>query len=450
MTTIDVELEEMPVKVGEMTVTPDYFDKNPDAPASTHTFDYEEIRRAPGAAEDALRAIQSVTGVSSIFDMDAALIVRGGNSDENLTLIDNIEIYNPFHFSRVGAGQGGLSIINPEIIRKVDFSTGGFPAKHSDRLSSVYEIAVKDGNRIGFAGDTYLNFGGFGGVFDGPLSTNCSDLVTVRRGYFDILLDLLEDNPPLVRYYDAFGKVTWEPNSKHKLSFVSFFFQDDLSEALTERDQNYPDESRVQKRIVDALSLGSNWLYSLNHHGYTQVTTYWASNRFKSNKGPEYNPNKYVSDSRENEAALKGELTYQFSKQTEIKAGISGKFIDGKELHKADDDTLQTGTVIPAYRKDFSTDGSLLKGGAFVQFKQRLWNRGTTNVGIRYDYFDHNKENSLGPRLSISWHVTDKTVITGLYGHYYQTPALYKIAMQPTNEKIRSLLHMHNWEMKIS
>ena len=59
--------------------------------------------------------------------VSSALIVRGGDPEENLTLIENIEIYSPFHFANLGGDVGGgMSVIEPKLIDKTDVSTGGF------------------------------------------------------------------------------------------------------------------------------------------------------------------------------------------------------------------------------------------------------------------------------------------------------------------------------------
>lgn len=443
ITILDAGLEETTIKLGEVSVTPDYFERSFEIPTSNKSLDYEEIRRSPGAAEDAFRAIQSLPGVSTANETQASLIVRGGNNDENLVLIDNIEMNNPFHFAEVGAGQGALGIISSEVIRKIDFITGGFPSRYGDKLSSVYDISLKEGNKQQFAGDAYLNFGGFGGVFDGPVSEKGSYLIAVRRGFFDLVTDLIGD-PVSAQYYDALGKVTYELSSKHNLSLVAFYYQDKFSESQTNIEEINALESPFQKQKADGLSIGSNWQYFFSDHGYSLVTASWRRNKFSSYSGPQYNSDKYGSHSQENEIALKGEIPYQITKESEIKIGISGKLIDGEELHRFDKDTLQTGIVIPSFQKKFSVGKMLFKGGSFIQFQQRLIGKIIVNAGLRYDYFDYNKEGNWSSRVGVSLPVSDKTTLTGAYGQFYQTPAFYKIAMQSgTNEKLKNSKATH-------
>lgn len=443
ITTLNVGLEETTINLGEISVTTDFFEKSYEMPTSSKSLDYEEIRRSPGAAEDAFRAVQSLPGVSTANETEASLIVRGGNNDENLVLMDNIEINNPFHFAQVGAGQGALGIISSEVVRKIDFLTGGFPARYGDKLSSVYDISIKEGNKQQFAGDAYLNFGGFGGVFDGPISEKGSYLFTVRRGFFDLITDLIGD-PVSARYYDALGKINYELSPKHTLSLVAFYYQDNFRESQTDLNEMNTLESPFQKQKADGLSIGSNWRYLFSNQGYSLVTAYWRHNKFSSYSGSQFNPNKFGSESQDNEVALKGEVLYQLTKESEIKAGISGKLIDGEEIHRADDDTLQTGIVIPSFQNKFSTGNMLFKGGSFIQLQHRLTDRIIANAGLRYDYFDYNKESNWGPRIGVSWQLSDRTTLTGSYGQFFQTPAFYKIAMQSgSDEKLKNSKSTH-------
>ena len=77
-------------------------------------------------------------GVSQNNELSAGYNVRGGNFDENLIYVNDIEVYRPF-LARSGQ-QEGLSFINPSMISNILFSAGGFDAKYGDKLSSVLDI----------------------------------------------------------------------------------------------------------------------------------------------------------------------------------------------------------------------------------------------------------------------------------------------------------------------
>ena len=101
----------------------------------------ETVRKIPGANPGIENLLQALPGVSSNNELSTQYAVRGGNYDENLVYINDIEVYRPF-LIRSGQ-QEGLSIINPNLVRDIDFSAGGFQAKYGDKLSSVLDITYK-------------------------------------------------------------------------------------------------------------------------------------------------------------------------------------------------------------------------------------------------------------------------------------------------------------------
>ena len=112
-----LELIPTPIELEGATATGSYFRKPIESTVSYRTLSPQEIRRSPGSAEDIFRVMQSLPGVATAGGKSAQLIVRGGSPDENLTLLDNIEIYNPIHFARTGESMGVISIINSALLK---------------------------------------------------------------------------------------------------------------------------------------------------------------------------------------------------------------------------------------------------------------------------------------------------------------------------------------------
>ncbi len=98
----------------------------------------ETVRKIPGANPGVENLPQALPGVSSNNELSTQYAVRGGNYDENLVYINNIEVYRTF-LIRSGQ-QEGLSIINPDLVRDIYFCAGGFQAKYGEKLSSVLDI----------------------------------------------------------------------------------------------------------------------------------------------------------------------------------------------------------------------------------------------------------------------------------------------------------------------
>ncbi len=105
------------------------------------TISPETIRLIPGANAGVETLIKSLPGVNSNNELSTQYAVRGGNYDENLVYVNEIEVYRPF-LIRSGQ-QEGFSFVNTDLTSKVDFSAGGFQAKYGDKLSSVLDISYR-------------------------------------------------------------------------------------------------------------------------------------------------------------------------------------------------------------------------------------------------------------------------------------------------------------------
>ncbi len=99
------------------------------------TIPREVVRQIPGANAGVENILKLLPSVSSNNELSTQYSVRGGNYDENLVYVNEIEVYRPFLIR--SAQQEGLSFINSDLIQNIKFSAGGFQAKYGDKLSSV-------------------------------------------------------------------------------------------------------------------------------------------------------------------------------------------------------------------------------------------------------------------------------------------------------------------------
>ncbi len=111
------------------------------------TIDPVVIRTIPGANAGIENIIKTLPGVYSNNELSTSYAVRGGNYDENLVYVNEIEVYRPF-LIRSGQ-QEGLSFTNTDMVQNVDFSAGGFQSKYGDKLSSVLDITYRNPKKFG-------------------------------------------------------------------------------------------------------------------------------------------------------------------------------------------------------------------------------------------------------------------------------------------------------------
>jgi hypothetical protein len=111
------------------------------------TISPEVLRRIPGANAGVENILKTFAGVNSNNELSTQYAVRGGNYDENLVYVNEIEVYRPF-LIRSGQ-QEGLSFTNTDLVQNIDFSAGGFQAKYGDKLSSVLDITYRKPTAFG-------------------------------------------------------------------------------------------------------------------------------------------------------------------------------------------------------------------------------------------------------------------------------------------------------------
>ncbi len=164
--------------------------------------------------------IKTMPGVSSHNELSSQYSVRGGNYDENLVFVNDIEIYRPF-LVRSGQ-QEGQSFLNPDLVSGISFSAGGFDAKYGDKMSSVLDIKYKKPTE--FAGSFDVSLLGASAHVEGTFAKRFSYLVGLRyktNSYLLKGLDTKGNYKP--RFFDVQGMLNYEINKKWEISFLGTY-----------------------------------------------------------------------------------------------------------------------------------------------------------------------------------------------------------------------------------
>lgn len=178
----------------------------------------EVIRKIPGANAGIENIIKTLPGVNSNNELSTQYSVRGGNYDENLVYVNEVEIYRPF-LIRSGQ-QEGLSFTNTDLVQNVDFSAGGFQAKYGDKLSSVLDITYRKPARFGLA--TEASFLG-GSVAVDAVSKNkkWSGLAGLRYRDNSLLVNSQETSTNFhPTFADVQTNINFTPSAKWQFSFL--------------------------------------------------------------------------------------------------------------------------------------------------------------------------------------------------------------------------------------
>ncbi len=178
----------------------------------------ETIRKTPGANAGVENLLKSLPGVSNNNELSTQYAVRGGNFDENLVYINEIEVYRPF-LVRSGQ-QEGLSFVNSDLVQNVAFSAGGFQAKYGDKLSSVLDITYRRPVDFAASVDASLLGGSISGEGiskDGRFTA----LAGVRYRDNSLLVNAKQTETNFKpRFFDAQSLLTYKFTNKFQLDFL--------------------------------------------------------------------------------------------------------------------------------------------------------------------------------------------------------------------------------------
>jgi len=212
---LEVNVEQ--VEIGKMTVTSDKREDNVKKnQAALVEMSTDMITAAPSAAGagDVIGSVEMMPGVQAGIDGTPGYFVRGGNAGQNLILLDEATLYNPSHIF------GLVVIFNPPAIKHASLMKGGFPASYGDHISSVLDIAMKDGSNQQFGGAGQMGSVSSGVTLYGPLQTGKSSfLVSARRSTTDVLLHPFLHKNYFSNYYfyDVNAKLNFQVSGKDRI-----------------------------------------------------------------------------------------------------------------------------------------------------------------------------------------------------------------------------------------
>ncbi|MEI6455366.1 MAG: TonB-dependent receptor [bacterium] len=208
--------------------------------------------------------IKTLPGVSSRNELSSQYSVRGGNFDENLVFVNDIEIYRPF-LVRSGQ-QEGQSFLNPDLVSGISFSAGGFDAKYGDKMSSVLDIKYKKPTE--FAGSFDVSLMGANAHVEGVFAKKFSFLLGVRyktNAYLIKGLDTKGNYKP--RFFDVQGMLNYEVNKKWEISVLGSFTNNSYKLIPETRETSFGTLDEAYKIMIyfdgQEVDRYQNWLGAL-------------------------------------------------------------------------------------------------------------------------------------------------------------------------------------------
>jgi len=402
----------------------------------------EAVFRAPGSIDNVFRTLDTLAGVASTDDFGSRLAVRGGTPDQNLTVMDGIEVHNPYRLF------GIASAFNPETVESFELTAGGFGAAYGDRLSSILVVDNRAG-RPGFQGSTAASITDANVVLEGstPIGSDGTWLLSARRTYYDLVAGRIADqNFP--SFADLQLQAGWEMGPGHRLTLTGLRSVEDADLSFDADDSD--DRVALGSDITNGLA-SARFDAVLGPRATATTTVSWYRNReslrfdgqIRADATRSNAPDDDVAFARSTVAferaivvadrALRQDLSVQVTPRHLLNAGV--------ELHR-----LETGYrwLIAGDRNDAQANASSVQGGAGLPddldsllggtrgglWLQDTWTpseRTSFEPGLRLDWSTINGGATVSPRLAASYALGGGARLRAAGGLYTQSPGYEKL-----------------------
>ena len=382
--TVDLELTPVDMQVVEIIADPDQalrINQTGDMKLTTSV-----LKQIPGFAGnvDVLKSLQNVPGILTFGDGSSFYYVRGGNSDQNLLLIDEAPIYNPSHLF------GFFSALAPDAIKDVMVYKGDFPANYGGRLSSVIDVRAREGNlkRIGFSG----NIGPYTSdlTLEGPIvKQKSSFLISGRKSNMNWLSSAIDDQRSYTfDFYDINAKLNVMLNENNRL-FLTAFKGNDVFERHNNLNTNTFGIS--WKNVAGTL----RWNHIFNSRLFSNTTAYISRYNYYLDISKEQK--NYWTSSITN-ATLKTDFYWYLNPKNTIKTGFEFN------RHESNPGKMfYSDKEIPASLSEYQSN----ELGFYASYEQQIGRKFLARYGLRLSNW-----NDLGPTSVYFFDANHKVIDT--------------------------------------
>ena len=414
---------------------------SPERPSTT-PISSNEVFAVAGAIDNVFRTLDTLPGVASTDDFGSRLSVRGGTPDQNLTVMDGIEVHNPYRLF------GIASAFNPETVENFELTAGGFGVQYGDRLSSLLIVNNRIGERQ-FQGSAAMSVTDGNVVIEGPTPGpgDGTWLLSARRTYYDLVAGRLQDqNFP--SFADVQLQAGWELASDQRLSFLGIRSREDTQLDI---DGDRPGEramlgSQARNELFsvrfDAV-LGARGTSRTIVSSYHNVEFLDFAGSFRADAKRSNAPNDDDAFGLADLSFGRSVSVRDLSVRQEVSVQATPEHLlgVGVELHR-----LNTGVQlsITGDRNEAAANGSSVQGGAGLPdqldsslsgVRDGAWIQDTfapsadvsVEPGLRLDWSTANGRTTLSPRVAASAPFVCGARLRAAVGLYAQSPGYEKL-----------------------
>jgi hypothetical protein len=452
---INVVMKLTVIEVGEVKVTGMKRQEQSDTRTSLIDLSPRSAKILPGAAEDVLRTLQSLPGVLAPNDFSSQLIIRGSGPDQNLIVMDNVEIFNPYRL------YGVISMFNPDAVETVNLITGGFPARYGDRLSAVLDVTNKEGNENNnLSGSLNASIIDANLVLEGknPFSLKGSWMFNSRRTYYDLIIEpfvknagLVDQNVSFPNFYDFQTKIAIGPYNGNKILINGIYSRDGV-DVVSAKQRKTADSIGIFNVTLNNVASVA-WHYTPSTKFLNKVVgSYYTNNGAADMNSEILDPSlnrenfkhiisdtlapyllyfKFNTDFTFQKYSLDDYVTYLWGDNI-LEAGtgvdllktiIDFKFDIDPELRAF----LSSNPQFRAVLTDLQDTRNDKRYHTFIQNNFSFDKKFFFQPGLRFDYYDILHKAYIAPRVSMSYAIDHLTTLRAVWGVYYQSPGYEKL-----------------------
>jgi hypothetical protein len=237
----------------------------------------DQINKLPAllSENDVLKSIQLLPGIQSSEGASTGYYVRGGSSDQNLILLNDATIYNPFHAA------GFISIFNGDFIKDINVYKGSFPSNYGGRLSSLLNVETKEPSFTKVKGSAGIGLVTGKLTLELPIVKHKLALLVSGRAFYSYSLvralvpDELKKDLPKYYFYDAYAQINWKPTAKDNIS--AFYYNG--KDLVAFQDKTTTDSSTFNIPWSNTVA-GMYWKRSFNDNTVGKLTVSFTAYDF--------------------------------------------------------------------------------------------------------------------------------------------------------------------------
>jgi len=407
------------------------------ADASETFLDRADVQRMPHLADDAVRMLKVLPGVTG-GDFSAALNIRGGRREEALLTIDGAEIHNAFHFRDL---DGALSVLDTNLVQGIDFITGGMTAEYGDYMSGAIGLETRmptpeDEYRSGVGISFVSAYGRTGGNY---ADDRGSWLVSLRRGFLDVLMErVMEDDERLTpRYTDVFAATTFEIDERNSVSARLLFSDDDLRLIATDGDDDV-DSAGTGRSLHTWLGFDHAWSDALQMN---TMLSYAMVNQQRDSFGVEERRDGTVyADNDFTFLDLKQGWSWQINDRQMPRWGFNVSRQEGDYRYALSGQKFDPLISPIPVDMDYGTDANVKveKFGVYGSWRSRLTDAFTAELGARWDSYRYSgglKDEVFSPRANAVYTFPDDSELRAAWGVTHQPQSVNELQVEDDIEQ---------------